>query len=450
MTSNAPPQTSPYIALRNLLANTSSELLSGLLLILATVISFTLANSAYTQGYLNFWQTPITLSIGSFTLSQTLQHWINEGLMTLFFFFVGLEIKREIYYGALSSLKKAMLPIIAAVGGMVTPALIFALFNNDTSAAHGWGIPVATDIAFAVGILALFKNRIPPSLLIFLLTLATADDMGAILIIALFYGKNIQMGFLIGAILSCGFLLLVNRLKVYSTFPYIFLGVLQWLLLHKAGINPDIAGVITAFSIPLAGKIQSPHFIESLDELRNDFSFHNEEQDKHFQRSEGQEITLRKIQLTVKHVYSPSQRLINSLRHWALFVIMPIFALANTGIPINLSDLQHLFVDNLAIGIVAGLALGKPIGIFGASYLAVRFGMADLPSDMSWRHVSVAGLLGGIGFTMSLFIAELSFTGASVETCNAAKISILLGSFLSGILASLITLTYLKTLPQKA
>jgi len=367
-----------------------SEQASGIILILCTVTSIAIANSYFGKGYLEFWQTKVGLEIGdTIFLRYSLEHWINEGLMAIFFLLIGLEIERQLYVGELSNPKNASLPIIAAIGGMVTPALLHFLLNRGTETQAGVGIPTATDIAFALGVLALLGSRVPVSLKIFLTALAIIDDLGAIVIIALFYMGDLSLLYLVLALVVFAGLLILNRLHVHRLPFYLIPGFVMWYFMLKSGIHATITGVLLAFAVPFA---------------------HGDEE-------------------------SPSYKLQHFLHRPAAFIIMPLFALANTAIALTGNWIEGLATSN-GLGIFAGLFFGKPLGIALFSLLAVKFGLSQLPSDVSWRHIIGAGFLGGIGFTMSIFITLLAF--GNLEIVQSSKISILLSSFLAGAVGFLI------------
>ena len=356
-----------------------SEKSSGILLILCTLISILITNSSFGNDYLSVWHTKL------FGLS--IEHWINDGLMAIFFLLIGLELEREIYTGELSTLKKALLPLFAAIGGMIVPALIYFSLNQGTPTQDGIGIPMATDIAFALGALAILGKRIPSSLKVFVVAFAVLDDLGAIVIIALFYTAKLSLIYLICAIGVWLFLITLNKkFKVMILLPYLIGGVLLWILMLKSGIHATIAGVLLAFAIPSSRK-------------------KNDEQ-------------------------SPSIKLEHALHKPVAFLILPVFALANTGIVFDSNWLGSLITVN-GLGITAGLLLGKPIGVLALSYFAVMIGVCRLPSDLNWIHLAGAGILGGIGFTMSIFITNLAFAG-NAEIINASKMAILIASIMAG------------------
>lgn len=358
-----------------------SEKAGGVLLIVCTIISLILANSPLGDQYLHFWHLKVA--------GLSVEHWINDALMAIFFLLIGLELERELHNGELSSFRNALLPIVAAAGGIAIPALIHFGFNGGTPTQPGIGIPMATDIAFALGVLALLGSRVPASLKVFLTALAVMDDLGAIIVIALFYTAELAFVYLAGALAVFGALLLMNRvLRVMSLIPYLLGGALMWFLMLKSGVHATIAGVLLAFAIPFSAR----------------------------QDDEA----------------SPSHRLEHVLHRPVAFVILPIFALANTGIVIGSGWAQELASSN-SLGILAGLVVGKPLGITVLSMLAVAVGICKLPLDLRWRHVFGAGLLGGIGFTMSIFITNLAFTDEPA-VINASKMAILLASLTAGLL----------------
>jgi NhaA family Na+:H+ antiporter len=360
-----------------------SEQSSGIILILCTVTSIAFANSYFGKDYSDFWHIKIGFEIGIISLKYSIGHWINDGLMAIFFLLIGLEIERELYIGELSDIKNATLPIVAAIGGMATPALFHFLLNWGTETRDGAGIPMATDIAFALGALALLGNRVPVALKIFLAALAIIDDLGAIVVIALFYVGDLSLLYLIFALGIFAGLLVLNRLGVLWLPLYLIPGSIMWYFMLTSGVHATITGVLLAFAIP-------------------------------FRHGDNK---------------SPSYKLQHFLHKPVAFIIMPLFALANTGIALTGNWIEGLATAN-SLGILAGLFVGKPLGIALFSFLAVKLGLSQLPSDVSWKHIIGAGFLGGIGFTMSIFITLLAFS--SPEIVQSSKISILLSSLLAG------------------
>ena len=356
-----------------------SEKSGGVLLIVCTVLSMIVANSAFGGGYLAFWH--------AYLGPLSVEHWVNDGLMAVFFLLIGLELERELYNGELSDLRNAALPMVAAAGGVAVPALIHFAFNSGTPTQAGIGIPMATDIAFALGVLALLGSRVPASLKVFLTALAVIDDLIAIVVIAVFYTSELAVLYLAGALGVWLLLVGLNRFgRVMSMAPYLIGGALMWFLMLKSGVHATIAGVLLAFAIPF-----SP-------------------------REDDAE--------------SPSHRLEHILHKPVAFVILPIFALANTGIIIGSGALETLTSSN-SLGVIGGLLVGKPVGITLLAAAAVAIGVSRLPLDLNWRHIFGAGLLGGIGFTMSIFITNLAFVG-DAEVINASKMAILLASLVAG------------------
>jgi NhaA family Na+:H+ antiporter len=360
-----------------------SEKASGIILILCTLISIMIANSYFGKGYLDFWHTKIGFETSSIALKYSIEHWVNDGLMAIFFLLIGLEIERELYVGELSDLKNATLPIFAAVGGIAIPALLHFLLNRGTETQAGIGIPMATDIAFALGVLALLGSRVPVSLKIFLTALAIIDDLCAIAIIALFYVGDFSLLYLALALGILAGLFVLNRLGIHWLPFYLIAGIVMWYFMLKSGVHATIAGVLLAFVIPFGN---------------------------------GDEK-------------SPSYKLQHFLHKPVAFIIMPLFALANTGIALSGNWVEGITTSN-SLGIFAGLFVGKPLGIALFSFVAFKIGLSQLPNSVSWKHIIGAGFLGGIGFTMSIFITLLAFSNP--EIVQSSKISILLSSLLAG------------------
>ncbi|MFZ2323478.1 MAG: Na+/H+ antiporter NhaA [Ignavibacteriaceae bacterium] len=411
-----------------------AEASGGILLIIFTIVALVWANSPLAETYHNLWHTNLSIDIGGLGLNYSLHHWINDGLMVIFFFVVGLEIKRELLVGELSSVKKSALPIAAALGGMIFPAVIYTLFNTGTDGASGWGIPMATDIAFVVGILALLGNKVPLSLKIFILALAIVDDIGAVLVIAVFYTSEISF---ISLMIAAGLLVLLvamNRSGVRNLLIYSLVGVALWLAFLKSGVHTTVAGVLLAFTIPASSRINTKKFSNETEALIKDFDNAGEHGNNVLTNSERLTI-VDQIENNCEKILTPLQRFEHGLHPWVSFFIMPIFALANAGVSIG-GDFSSSLTNYVSIGIVLGLFIGKQIGIFSFSYLAVKFKLASQPEGVSWKKIYAAAILGGIGFTMSLFIANLAFN--SEELLNTAKVGILSGSLISGIIGFII------------
>ena len=417
------------------------EASSGIILMAATAVALLLANSPWAAEYFHLLETYITIAFGQFDVSLSLLHWINDGLMAIFFFLVGLEIKREILIGELSSPRKAALPIAAAIGGMLLPALIFVAFNFGGAGAAGWGIPMATDIAFALGVLALLGSRAPASLKIFLTALAIVDDLGAVLVIAVFYTDQIAWAWLaIGILIFLGMLLL-NRLGVRAPMAYGLAGIVLWFAFLESGVHATIAGVLAAMTIPATARINTREFVNwgrrALDEFEAccDADAENNPQPT----TTEQRGLLQALETAIHHVEAPLQRLEHSLEQPVAYVIMPIFAVANAGVPF-VGSLIDTLLSPVGLGIIFGLVVGKQLGIMLFSWAAVRAGVADLPEGVSWRHIWGASWLAGIGFTMALFIDSLAFDGEPA-LLNSAKVAILVASLISGMVGYLILRT---------
>jgi len=410
------------------------EASSGILLIIATIVALGWANSPWADSYQSLWHTTVSFNIGDFSLSKDLLHWINDGLMAVFFFVVGLEIKREVMVGELASPRKAILPIVAAVGGMVIPAGIFLLFNPQGPGQAGWGIPMATDIAFALGVLSLLGKRVPLSLKIFLTAVAIVDDLGAVLVIALFYTSNIiWISLVIGGVILL-ILIVMNRLGVRSPLLFAILGIFLWVAFLKSGVHATIAGVLLALTIPVRTRTNTEEFITNANFFLDEFRTHGKTGESVL-TSKNQRAAIQAIEVAAEHAQTPLQRLEHMLHPWVSYFIMPVFALANAGIAIK-GDFFSAFVQPVTLGVMAGLIFGKQIGVFGASYLAVKLGWSDLPLGMTWTRLYGLSWLAGIGFTMSLFIASLAF-GES-EFLAMSKAGILVASLIAGIVGAVI------------
>lgn len=408
------------------------ETASGLLLMACAIIALVTANSALSSSYIHLLHTPVGFSFGEWQLEKTLHHWINDGLMALFFFVVGLEIKREILVGELSSPKQASLPIIAAVGGMVVPALVYVAFNMEGDGIVGWGIPMATDIAFAVGVMVLLGNRIPKTLLMFLVALAIVDDLGGVLVIALFYTEDISYVALGIAGLFFILLIFLNRAGVRHPLPYFLFGLLLWFAMLKSGVHATLAGVLTALTIPATPKYEPKDFGRLVRNLMDRFEA-SDRPGESIMRNEEQHSILQTLENGVHLVETPLQRLEHSMHVWVAFLIIPIFALANAGIPLDFGNMGNLMSHSVTLGVIAGLTFGKILGIAGFSYIAIKLGYGTLPAGTNFSQIVGVSILGGIGFTMSIFIAELAFVGQE-ENLLMAKTGILFASIAAGII----------------
>ncbi len=405
---------------------------SGMLLMLCAVLALALANSPWSESYQHLIHTPLSIGAGGWLLQKSLLHWINDGLMALFFFVVGLELKREILVGELSELRHAALPIAAAIGGMLVPALVFVAFSTDESTLRGWGIPMATDIAFAIGVLVLLGNRIPKTLITFLIALAIADDLGAVLVIALFYTEQLNWLALAWAAGLFGLLIAFNRGGVRITLPYFLVAILLWLALLSSGVHATLAGVLTALTIPALPKYDPVRFASSVQKMLNRFE-HAYQKDDNILTNDGMRSLAQSLETGVSRVQAPLQRLEHQLHLPVALLVIPLFALANAGIPLDTGSLGQAFQHPVTQGVIAGLLLGKFIGIFGASWLAIKFGIAILPEGTRLSHIAGVGLLGGIGFTMAIFIGDLAYLHQP-ELQVLAKTGVLTASLLAGVL----------------
>ena len=404
------------------------EASGGILLLIFTVVALVWANSPFAESYSHLWHTKFSISFGDFNLDYSLHHWINDGLMAIFFFVVGLEIKRELLVGELSSLKKASLPIMAALGGMIFPALFYVFFNFGKESISGWGIPMATDIAFVIGILALLGSRVPTGLKVFITALAIADDIGAVLVIAFFYTSNISivsLSFAGGVMLL---LIAANLSGVRNLIVYTVLGIILWLSFLFSGVHATVAGVLLAFTIPASSRIDTSQFLLKGKKLLEDFD-HSGEEGPNVLSNEAREGIVQNLEENCEKILTPLQRLEHKLHPWVSFFIMPVFALANAGVIITGNFISEL-TDPVSFGIVTGLFIGKQLGISAFTWLSVKLKIASLPFSVTWKQIYSAGILAGIGFTMSLFIANLAFT--SEELLTISKVGILTASLLSG------------------
>jgi NhaA family Na+:H+ antiporter len=404
------------------------EAASGIILLCAAVIALAWANSRFFDSYQALWHTPIGLKLGAWSFERDLHFWINDGLMTIFFFVVGLEIRREIHRGELSELRRASLPLAAALGGMLVPAAIFLALNRGLPTASGWGVPMATDIAFAVGVLALLGKRVPPALRVLLLALAVIDDVGAILVIAFFYSSGIEpWGLaLVGA--GMAWIIVMKNLGVRSALAYVPAGTLVWAGAYTTGVHPTLAGVVVGLVTPVHGELGPHRFVAAASERLESLRRKSADPDH---REEHLVHDLEKLRREQREAISPVERLQHSLHGWVAFAIMPIFALANAGVRLGAASFEGA-AYRLALGIGLGLVVGKAVGVLGTAWLASKLGLARLPKGVSWMGVLVVGMVAGIGFTMSIFIAGLAFpAGAFLET---SKLAILVGSAIAALL----------------
>ena len=403
---------------------------TGIVLMLMTVVALILANTPLAESYAHFFHTKIDFNVGTWELSHSVHHWINDGLMAIFFFIIGLEIKREVLVGELSNIKVAILPIVSAIGGMIFPALIYLAITHGTAGEAGWGIPMATDIAFAISALVLLGKRVPVALVTFLVALAIVDDLGAVLVIALFYTEQIQM--LPLALAGVSFLILVsfNRFGIHLILPYFIVGLFMWFFMLESGVHATIAGVIAALAIPSTPKRAPQSFRADAKMLLDEYnSYPIDEKDG---MNERQKAILLKLEANIRDIGTPSARLEQALHLPVALIIIPLFALANAGIAIDFSSLGETVVTPVSMGIIIGLVLGKVLGIFGVAWLAIKLKIASLPKESTMNQIFGVAFLGGIGFTMSIFVADLAFINTP-ELIFQAKVGILTASLFAGL-----------------
>ena len=406
-------------------ANTEAS--GGIFLLVATALALAWANSPWDHYYFDLIHAHLAVDLGIFSIDNSLGHLVNDGLMTVFFFVVGLEIKRELLHGELASRRKAALPVAAAIGGMVVPALIYVAWNAGSDGARGWGIPMATDIAFAMGVLALLGRRAPFSLKVFLLALAIVDDLGAILVIAIFYTDSISLE----ALFWAGFMLVVilaaARGGVHSTDVYVVLGVLFWAAVYKSGIHATLAGVVLAMLTPARPRFTQRDFEGSALDLLVSYRHARDRGE-----TEQAQQVLEEFEALSRGTESPLDRLEHTLHPWVSYLIVPVFALVNAGVVISGGLISDSVSSPISLGIASGLVIGKPLGIFVACFIAVRLGIADLPTNTNYGHIIGLGLIAGIGFTVSLFITGLAFDSALY--IDEAKLGILAASAAAGVI----------------
>ncbi len=404
---------------------------SSILLMSCAIAALCIANSPAGDAFIHATHLPLALSFGARHFELSLAHWINEALMALFFLLVGLELKRELLVGELADIRRAALPIVAALGGMLVPALFYWYWNPTGQTSAGWGIPMATDIAFAVGALSLLGNRVPKSLVTFLIALAIVDDLGAVLVIALFYTQQLNISALLVVLLLIAVLLTFNFGGIRRLLPYLLVGLLLWCAMLSSGIHATLTGVILAFTIPIRPKYNPEHFIQEVSELSQNMqhSLHANPDILHNDTLRSQIIALER---GVELVQAPAQRLEDRLHLIVAYLVIPLFALANAAITVEANDFVTTLLNPVTLGVTSGLILGKWLGIAGSTWLAIRTGIATLPADMTMRHVHGIALLGGIGFTMSIFVADLAFD-TDPNLLLMAKTGILLASAVAGV-----------------
>ena len=411
------------------------EAASGILLLAAAVVALVWANSPFAASYFGLWNAPVTVDVGALEISKPLLLWINDGLMAVFFFVVGLEIKREVLVGELSDPRKAALSVAAALGGMLVPAGIYAAVNAGGEGAAGWGVPMATDIAFALGVLALLGPRVPLALKVFVTAVAIVDDLGAVLVIAFFYTAELTTSALAVAAGALAALVLLNVMGARRPWPYALLGVVLWVAFLKSGLHATIAGVLLAMTIPARRRIDAPEFLRRAELLLAEFR--EDLRPGKAEPTEDQRHAVHSLEMAAEAVETPLQRLEHALHPFVAFVVIPVFALANAGVALG-GDVAATLGTPVTLGIVLGLFAGKQVGIVAFAWLAARMGIAALPRGVAWRQVWGVSLLCGIGFTMSLFIASLAFPDPAL--LERAKVGILAGSLISGVAGAAVLL----------
>ena len=422
----------------------SKSTTGGIVLFISALIAIVIANSSLSEWYHHIWEHKIGLHFdGETYLNYSFHHWVNDGLMAIFFFVVGLELKRELIGGELSNPKNAMLPIIAAVGGMIFPALIYTIFNFGTESSHGWGIPMATDIAFALGVLYLLGDRIPTSLKVFLTALAIVDDLGAVMVIAIFYTAEIDYFMLFTGLGFVVFLFLSKAFGIRNTIYYAVIGIFGvWLPFLLSGVHATIAAVLVAFTIPSDSRVNEYVYIEKIKHFLD--RFRNADQNSKVPTLTGEQLhALDDIRVVTKDAMTPLQRLEHRMHPFVSFVIMPVFALANAGVTFS-SDILAETTKSVTLGVAFGLIIGKVIGVFGVSMAMIKLKIANMPEGLTARHLFGVGFLAAIGFTMSLFVTNLAFTGTNPELVAEHQLQAKLGIFMASLIAGIIGYLILK------
>ena len=417
------------------------ETSGSIILFIATVSALGLANSPASEAFLGFWNNTISINLPGLELSKPVIKWINDGLMVIFFFLIGLEIKRELIAGELNDFKKASLPLFAAVGGMVFPAVLFTILNYGEAGSEGWGIPTATDIAFTLGILQLLGKRVPVGLKVFLMAFAIIDDLGAVLIIAFFYSSNLAWGYIGVALLIITFLFILSAKGFYSKYVFFLMGIIVWILFLKSGIHATIAGVLLALTIPLNRKVNTLSFYKNVKDATDMFVADCDQTKSETKiLTKNQLAALDEIEELAEKTAPPLQYLEHSLHGWIAFLIMPVFALANAGVVFNFGGESNF---SLSTNIALSMIFGKAIGIFLLSYLSIKLKISELPKNINYKMLLGISVLGGLGFTMSLFINNLAYSDQTF--IDSAKMGILIGSLVAGMLGFVILKAALKS-----
>ncbi len=421
----------PRTVVQPLQAFLHTEVAGGVVLLAAALVALVWANSPAADSYTALFETELVLRVGSFVIAEDLAHWINDLLMAFFFFVVGLEVKRELVHGTLRDPRAALLPIVCALGGMIAPALLYAAFNAGGEGSSGWGIPMATDIAFAVGVLALVGRRAPTSLKIFLLTLAVADDLGAIAVIAVFYAGGVEVAWLAAAVALILAVLGLQRLGVRAFAPYVLLAIGLWYAVYSSGVHPTIAGVALGLLTPAWPFFRSSAAAREAVRTLQDIG----DADADGEIDEAEQASFMHVSATADEAVSPLARLESALHPWTSYLVLPLFALANAGVSLSGASPGDLVGDPVTLGVLVGLVVGKPLGVLVAAALVIRTGRAALPHNAGWLELAGVALLAGIGFTVSIFVAGLAFPAGS-PAADAAKVGILAASLLAGLLGA--------------
>jgi len=416
---------------------TGSSTIAAAVMLAAALVAIVVANSPAHEAFLGFWENPLVITVGTFTLGLTFETFVYDFLMAIFFLVVGLEIKYEVTVGELTEVRKALLPILGAFGGVVVPIVIYLAFNHGTPTAGGWGIPTATDIAFALGILSILGKRVPSGLRVFLSTLAIADDIIAILVIAIFYGHSPDAFWLIAVALVFGVLVLLNRLQVYRIRWYVLVGLVLWFCVYQSGIHATIAGVLLALTIPSRSPVRPREFRRWTDDkLARAHEDYDEERPV---LAQGDYIDhVDDISRLANFLTPPLSTLKKKIEPFSSFVVLPLFALANAGVCLVGVDLGEMLTSGAVLGVFLGLVVGKPVGIMAASLITVRSGLSELPTGVTWVHMVGAAILGGVGFTMAILVAGLAFDDAVMTV--EAKAAILAASLVAGLIGFLVLL----------
>ena len=421
------------------------EAAGGVVMLVAAAVAIGWANSPWSQSYADLWSTPLVVELGDLIHLDhlSLQAWVNDALMAAFFLLVGAEIKREVVHGELGDLRAIALPIIAALGGMVVPAAIYAVLTNGEPGSDGWGIPMATDIAFAVGVVSLLGRRVPLGAKVFLLTLAVADDIGAIVVIAVFYTDDLSLGWFATALVGLGIVVRMRRSDVQSLAPYLALGALIWLALLESGVHATLAGVALGLLTP-AWPLRSPrNFPATARELADRIERAYDDASLTEAEFEENEQLIAEVGRLTIHSTSPLERLTRALSPWVAFVIVPVFALANAGVPLSADTISGLASDPVSMGVAVGLVVGKTVGVLGGAALAVLLRLGRLPEATTWRHIAGLAMVAGIGFTVALFVTSISLEEPALA--DSAKVGILLGSLVAGVAGFLV----LRAIPRQ-